>query len=59
LDCVPNVSRYNHVEIGMVNSHGMGGNYSSLVIGRCNWPGQWNPMANGGPGPERKKGVRE
>jgi 3-oxoacyl-[acyl-carrier-protein] synthase II len=59
LDCVPNVSRYNHVEIGMVNSHGMGGNYSSLVIGRCNWPGQWNLMANGGPGPERKKGVRE
>ncbi len=34
LDCVANANRYNHVDIAIINSHGLGGTYSSLVIGR-------------------------
>ena len=35
LDCVPNHWRHNRVDVALINSHGMGGTYSSLVIGRC------------------------
>jgi 3-oxoacyl-[acyl-carrier-protein] synthase II len=34
LDYVPNRWRYNHVDVALVNSHGLGGTYSSLVLGR-------------------------
>ncbi len=34
LDYVPNSWRYNQVDIALVNSHGMGGTYASLVIRR-------------------------
>ena len=34
LDYVPNMWRYNTTDVALVNSHGMGGSYSSLVIGR-------------------------
>jgi 3-oxoacyl-[acyl-carrier-protein] synthase II len=35
LDCVPNELRRNPVDIAVVNSHGLGGNYSVLVLKRC------------------------
>ncbi len=34
LDYVPNVLRRNPVDVAMVNSHGLGGNYSILVLKR-------------------------
>ncbi len=34
LDYVPNTCRYNHLDVALVNSHGLGGTYSCLVIGR-------------------------
>jgi 3-oxoacyl-[acyl-carrier-protein] synthase II len=34
LDYVPNTWRYNRVDKGLINSHGMGGTYSSLLVGR-------------------------
>ena len=34
LDYVANICRYNRVDTALINSHGMGGAYSSLVIGR-------------------------
>jgi 3-oxoacyl-[acyl-carrier-protein] synthase II len=34
LDYVPNKYRYNRIEVALVNSHGLGGTYSTLVIGR-------------------------
>jgi 3-oxoacyl-[acyl-carrier-protein] synthase II len=34
LDCVPNTWRYNTTDVALINSHGMGGTYSSLLIGR-------------------------
>jgi 3-oxoacyl-[acyl-carrier-protein] synthase II len=36
LDCVPNKLRYNHVNVALINAHGLGGSYSSLVVGRFN-----------------------
>jgi 3-oxoacyl-[acyl-carrier-protein] synthase II len=36
LDCVPNTWRYNQVDVALINSHGLGGTYSSLVVGRYN-----------------------
>jgi len=34
LDYVPNVPRHNKVNVAVVNSHGLGGNYSVLVVRR-------------------------
>lgn len=38
LDYVPNVCRHNRVDIGLINSHGMGGTYSTLIVGRYRRP---------------------
>lgn len=42
LDYVPNKWRYGHIDIALVNSHGLGGTYSSLVIERYDGPGSRN-----------------
>jgi len=42
LDYVPNKWRYNHIDVALVNSHGLGGTYSSLVIGSYDSLGRMN-----------------
>ncbi len=42
LDYVPNKWRYNRIDTALVNSHGLGGTYSSLVIGRYEAPASAN-----------------
>jgi len=51
LDYVPNMWRYNHVDVALVNSHGLGGTYSCLVLGRYNQVGSRDgrPDRNAGP----------
>lgn len=46
LDYVPNNLRYNHVNVALVNAHGLGGSYSSLVVGRLNGLGRSDSSSN-------------
>ncbi len=46
LDYVPNKWRYGHIDVALVNSHGLGGTYSSLVLGRYDGPGSRNGSLN-------------